>query len=792
MVERLHPGVYTEESSGGVGAIQPLATSTAAFIGEAARGMPAFPYFLTSFDDYTKALGGHLPGEKGFLAQAALAFFNAGGQRAYAVRVLPAAAQAGTSNPVSTRVPTTVMPAGARPDALRFHAKGAGAWSSAVRIDIGDSTAFPGEAFTVNVSSFDGGRLTPLESFNDVRMDPTSEDYFPDLVTRTSLYLTVEDLLLEDANATVPTKPAVPEQAPTLVFGAPTAGLYKVWQGSALTFRWWNTASDADPIVSTVTFDATAIASVQKSFTNGAVTLTPHELATLLKSALSGSFLVLPDPADPNNATTAMAPSVLPIVATKPYLFLSLPAGASAFNLQGATVQITVAKGTAAAQSFALGAPASAAIGAVDVAALITTANVPGATVTTRGNTVIVAGGHDTTGSVDTLIGVTVTVAGGAAQVFDAVSIPGNPGVAVDSLDTVILSVTETRTPAVPSFLRTTQTATRARGYSEGSAASPYVLPAITQGLRLSGGTDGPSNAILGANDYIGDPTAGTGLHALDHVDVNLVALPGKTTPEFIAGLMTYCDARGDCFAIVDGPGAVDPRFNIDASEAKQFVDGLPNRSENSAVYFPWLEVVDQVGVGKNPTRYVPPSGHVAGIYANTDVTRGVWKAPAGVQAIVSGALDVQIPLRDADQDLLNPVSLNCVRKLTGAGIVSWGARTLASDPQWRYVPVRRTAIFLKSSLRQGLQWAVFEPNDQRLWDQIQMVIRSFMLSLFRQGAFQGSRPDDAFAVRCDASTNPQDLIDQGIVTAQVSFAPLKPAEFVVIEISQKSLVSAS
>src|SRR5262249_51227613 len=136
-------------------------------------------------------------------------------------------------------------------------------------------------------------------------------------------------------------------------------------------------------------------------------------------------------------------------------------------------------------------------------------------------------------------------------------------------------------------------------------------------------------------------------------------------------------------------------------------------------------------------------------------------------------ALDVQIPIKDADQDLLNPVALNCVRRLSGAGIVSWGARTLASDPEWRYVPVRRTALFLKESLRRGLQWAVFEPNDEPLWDQIKQVITSFMLGLFRQGAFQGAKPDDAFFVACDRSTNPQALVDQGIVTAKVAFAPL-------------------
>jgi phage tail sheath protein FI len=150
----------------------------------------------------------------------------------------------------------------------------------------------------------------------------------------------------------------------------------------------------------------------------------------------------------------------------------------------------------------------------------------------------------------------------------------------------------------------------------------------------------------------------------------------------------------------------------------------------------------------------------------------------------------LQSQLIDADQDLLNPVGVNCLRQLSGAGTIVWGARTLAPNPEWRYTSVRRMALFLKRSLRRGLVWAVFEPNDQELWDQIRISINGFMLGLFQQGAFQGESPGEAFLVQCDRETNPQELIDQGVVTARVSFAPLKPAEFVTVELSQKSLVS--
>jgi phage tail sheath protein FI len=252
---------------------------------------------------------------------------------------------------------------------------------------------------------------------------------------------------------------------------------------------------------------------------------------------------------------------------------------------------------------------------------------------------------------------------------------------------------------------------------------------------------------------------------------------------------MAYSDNRGDCFYISDGPGGSDRQIEVKPDDAKQFVEALPSRSKNSAMFYPWIRIPDPVGVGRNPTRFVPPSGHVAGIFARTDITRGVWKAPAGIEATVPEAVGLQYQVIDAEQDLLNPISLNCLRQFPNIGIVSWGTRTLSSDPEWRYVPVRRMGLFLKESLRRGLQWAVFEPNDDELWARIAINIKSFMMTLFRQGAFQGTTPDEAFAVVCDKTTNPQENIDAGIVTATVAFAPLKPAEFVVIQVSQKSLL---
>jgi phage tail sheath protein FI len=183
------------------------------------------------------------------------------------------------------------------------------------------------------------------------------------------------------------------------------------------------------------------------------------------------------------------------------------------------------------------------------------------------------------------------------------------------------------------------------------------------------------------------------------------------------------------------------------------------------------------------------PCGAVAGVMARTDTERGVWKAPAGIAATLVGVPELNVPLTDAENGELNPLGVNCLRAMPAAGRVVWGARTMRGDDrlasEWKYVPVRRTALFIEESLYRGTHWVVFEPNDEPLWAQIRLNLGSFMHNLFRQGAFQGSTPQDAYFVRCDKDTTTQNDIDLGIVNILVGFAPLKPAEFVVITIQQ-------
>ena len=208
--------------------------------------------------------------------------------------------------------------------------------------------------------------------------------------------------------------------------------------------------------------------------------------------------------------------------------------------------------------------------------------------------------------------------------------------------------------------------------------------------------------------------------------------------------------------------------------------------TDNAAVYYPRLVLTDADG---NAVPDVAPSGAVAGLYAATDTARGVWKAPAGIAVKLSGITDLALRLSDFDNGRLNPLAVNALRSFPTIGDVVWGARTLSGDDQtasqWKYIPVRRLALFIEESLFRGTKWVVFEPNDEPLWAQVRLDIGAFMHGLFRQGAFAGQTAKDAYFVQCDSNTNPQADIDNGILNVVVGFAPLKPAEFVVITIQQ-------
>lgn len=271
--------------------------------------------------------------------------------------------------------------------------------------------------------------------------------------------------------------------------------------------------------------------------------------------------------------------------------------------------------------------------------------------------------------------------------------------------------------------------------------------------------------------------------------DVSIIVLPGKFYPDnadVIDATISHCEATMSRVVIVDIENEeLDSATDVDAL-------GLPT-STYSVLFYPWVTINNPLfnadtNPTASPTIQIAPSSIAAGMWTKIDGKRGVWKAPAGVETRINVA-GVAFDVEDLEQDFLNPLGVNCIRKRPGYGPVFWGSRTLATkaDPEWRYVPVRRTAIYIEQSIFNGIQWAVFEPNDHPLWSSLRANIGSFMNGMFRAGAFQGKTADEAYFVRCAlGDTMTQGDIDRGQVIIVVGFAPLKPAEFVILRLQQK------
>jgi len=294
----------------------------------------------------------------------------------------------------------------------------------------------------------------------------------------------------------------------------------------------------------------------------------------------------------------------------------------------------------------------------------------------------------------------------------------------------------------------------------------------------------------LTSTEFTGGTTQGDkeGLYALENADLfNLLCIPPHTIAGQISGsLITsaagYALKRRAIF-IVDPPNT----WNKKADARTDMQNGALGSHKNAAVFFPRLRKPDPLR--DNQLRDFVPCGAVAGVIARTDSTRGLWKAPAGLDATLKGVPAMSIPLTDAENGELNPLGLNCLRAMGPAGRVIWGSRTLKGHDQlaseWKYLPVRRVALYIEESLYRGTHWAVFEPNDEPLWAQIRLNLGAFMHNMFRQGAFQGSSPKEAYFVKCSKETTTQNDINLGIVNILIGFAPLKPAEFVIIKIQQ-------
>jgi uncharacterized protein len=422
-----------------------------------------------------------------------------------------------------------------------------------------------------------------------------------------------------------------------------------------------------------------------------------------------------------------------------------------------------------------------------------------------------VAKGFGLAGAED-LFNLTVLLTGANGQVvsreqFLSLTLKDVPGAgraqrvdrALQSSQLVRIPLKQDGTPNLPSSLSAQPAPPVGNAATPGGAppAGPQPAPAAPAPApaapTLPSGSDG---GTVGDDDYLGgaaDPNPKKGIFALDGVDIfNLLCIPppargGDTTPKVYQKALEYCQKRR-AMLIVDPPKAWGASPGTGSGAGQSTLDNLgltgPN-ARNAALYYPRVVTPDSL----DQTDTFVPCGLVAGVMAATDAQRGVWKAPAGLDAALSGITKLADKLTNDENGVLNQLGINCLRNFPVYGNVVWGARTLRGADQvadeYKYIPVRRLALYIEESLFRGTQWVVFEPNDEPLWAQIRLNVGAFMHNLFVKGAFQGQTPAAAYFVKCDKDTTTQNDIDLGIVNIRVGFAPLKPAEFVVLQIQQ-------
>lgn len=376
--------------------------------------------------------------------------------------------------------------------------------------------------------------------------------------------------------------------------------------------------------------------------------------------------------------------------------------------------------------------------------------------------------------SVQPIAGAGTSTAGFIGLVADNVAMPPQPGKFVTDAQDHLIPVLYTVAPAGKPQLITSWESFK--NHFGDFQAGNRILAHAVYGFFNNGGTRcwvARLTVPLVAANTEAVTDALTTFDAID--EIALVAVPGATDAEIQSAVISHCETMGDRFAILDGQAT-------DEFTAEN-IQGETGNSTYAALYFPQIEVFDPVDGAR---AFVPPSGHVAGIYARIDTERGVHKAPAN--AVVRGALGVEHRLSRADQEGLNPAGINLIRDLNG-NLVIWGARTLGGDGngEWKYINVRRLFLFLRESIDEGTQWAVFEPNDTGLWAKIARNVTAFLTNVWRSGALFGVTPAEAFYVRCDASTNPPEVRDLGQVVTEIGVAVVRPAEFVIFRISQWS-----
>jgi phage tail sheath protein FI len=792
MPEYLSPGVYVEEFEMGSKPIEGVSTSTAGMVGVTQRGPLNEPTLVTSFAEFTRVFGGHLDsgyGKYRYLPHAVEGFFQNGGQRVYITRIAVttgngAAAKSSLKLPDVSILTTTLSAAvSSGENALRL------ASVAAIAATVGDIIRISDGA----ISEF--GEVTNVGGTVDIR---------PSLLNNHDKGAAVQKVELETtADATIRGGATAGQTDLALnITGSVSAGdIFIIADSDLARVEFCEIATvPADPatdpctVVANLRFDHTQDIELKK-------VTSPAEDTSLVASASIGdtelqiqdtSFLVEGDVIKINDAGVEEYCQIAvkrtdAIIVTPPVQFPhrtgtsiekmspTILVKAESEGVWGDKVNIKTYDSTILKAKVKTGAN----VGDVSFE-LKTTSGIEAGTVlklsaggdygvvsSVSGNRVFLTAGLPVNLSIDpepdevsTCEFRLVVSYDGEEEIFDKLS--------MDNAHSRFFE----RVINGSSRLVTVEKLTNATSPPDNR---PLFLGKADPGWNLADGEDGVNGikdeTIIGVDDE--EPAKRTGLQTLKNIDpISIVAIPNATSQEIQSAMIIHCELMKDRFAVLD---PVEGFELAQIQEQRTLYD-----SKYAALYYPWIKVNDPYS---EEALNVPPSGHICGIYARSDTERGVHKAPAN--ELIRGALGLERAVVKGQQDILNPLGVNCLRVFPGRGIRVWGARTISSDTLWKYINVRRLFLFLEESIEDGTQWVVFEPNDQKLWARVRATITEFLTRVWKDGALMGSTPDEAFFVKCDETTMTQDDIENGRLICIIGVAPVKPAEFVIFRIAQ-------
>lgn len=748
-----YPGVYIQEVPSGSRAIAGVPTSIAAFVGYSRRGPIDEARQIFSFADFERTFGELHPTSA--LSYAVNHFFLNGGATAWIVRVAEGATAA------SVTLGTLAEPT------LRIEAASEGAWGNNLQLLVDYDTSSPDSTFnlTVNEMREVGGQLVVARSevHRNLSMNPESTNYAVESVNAASRMIEITaDLPATTDTATVTGGDITDQIVNDLGDNSRRIGV-QINGGPVEEFDLFDPGGSLADVPAAALAIETAVQAIMGTADFTMIGTNGRLEGTLGNNPANSSIRFVP--ASINSASAALR--------------LTLASGAREMDIFAATRPAPT--GTVGERRPDFDGPAFDTSLALQVEALDPADTVleqtaeysfPEAPASLTAAAAMLQAELRATDH-PAFQGATVTV------LDDRIVLRASPGTPTTRLRVVGSPGNDAATPlGIDQAIASTNIAT----YRMGTPPVVAGQTAVTTGM--DGTVPDPETAI-GLDLYLGDRDAKTGLFALEDADLfNILNLPDISNIDILTAAVTYAEERRSMILI-------DLAENVRTIEdARMWVNDAANsglKHRNSAIYFPRLMMGDPLQGGR--MRPFPNSGVIAGLWARTDAERGVWKAPAGIDARLRGVQALDYRMTDPENGVLNPLGVNCLRTFPVYGTVSWGSRTLLGADvfasEWKYVPVRRLALYIEESLYRGTQFVVFEPNDEPLWSQIRLSVGSFMQQLFRQGALQGSTPQEAYVVRCDSSTTTQADIDLGIVNIYVGFAPLKPAEFVVIQIQQ-------